>query len=269
MQIENQIAIVTGGASGIGAAVARELAARKARIVALVDHSTGVAMMAEQINLAAGAAIAEGFCGDVTDSQFRRSVFDALIERHGVPAICVPAAGVLRDGLIVKINKETGEPNLYPETEFRSVVEINLTAPIYWSMELVARIAQDRHRRGLGKWAGGEPIAGAIVLIGSVSSRGNRGQISYATCKAGLIGACATLQREVLYHGVRAAIVHPGFVDTPMVQSMGEKLLREQVLPNVPQGRLIRPQEIADAICFAIANDAVSSEIWLDGGWHW
>ena len=73
---------------------------------------------------------------------------------------------------------------------------------------------------------------------------------------------------EAMYHGVRCGVIHPGFTDTPMVHKLGEDLIREQVLPNTQLGRLILPEEIADAICFMIGNSAVSGELWADAGWH-
>lgn len=73
---------------------------------------------------------------------------------------------------------------------------------------------------------------------------------------------------EAMFHGVRCGVIHPGFTDTPMVHKMGEDLIREKVLPYTQLGRLIRPEEIADAICFMIANSAVSGELWADAGWQ-
>lgn len=111
-------------------------------------------------------------------------------------------------------------------------------------------------------------MQGAVVLIGSVSSAGNRGQISYATAKAGLEGAQATLAMEAIFFGVRCAIIHPGFTDTPMVRAMGENLVRDRVLPNTQLKRLIRPDEIASAIVFMLKNSSVSGSLWADAGWH-
>lgn len=111
-------------------------------------------------------------------------------------------------------------------------------------------------------------MQGAIVFIGSVSSRGNKGQISYATTKAGLEGAAATLMKEAMFYGVRCGIIHPGFTDTNMVQQLGKDFLEKNVLPYTQLRRLIRTEEIADAICFMISNSAVSGELWADAGWH-
>ena len=83
------------------------------------------------------------------------------------------------------------------------------------------------------------------IFIGSVSSQGNKGQLSYAATKGGLEAAAATLMKESIYHGVRCAVLHPGFTDTPMVRAFGEEYINSQVLPATQIGRLIRPEEIA------------------------
>src|SRR5262249_42773100 len=126
----------------------------------------------------------------------------------------------------------------------------------------------DRRRRGLGRWEPVETVQGTVVLIGSVSSQGNKGQLAYAASKAGLEGAAATLTKEAMYHGGRCAVIHPGFTDTPMVRALGEEYIARNVLPYTQLRRLIKPEEIADAICFLIANSAVSGELWADAGWH-
>jgi NAD(P)-dependent dehydrogenase (short-subunit alcohol dehydrogenase family) len=268
MQIQGRVALVTGAASGIGEAVARELAARDVRVIVLVDKSDRVFDLARSLNEASGAKIAEAYVGDTTDDEFRRGVFAEVVARHGVVHLCVPAAGITRDGLAVKMDKETGKAVVYPSQSFRQVVEVNLIAPVYWSLEMVARIAEDRHRRGLKQWNPQEGVQGTVVFIGSVSSQGNKGQLSYAVSKAGLEGAAATLMKEAIYHGVRCGVIHPGFTDTPMVRALGEEYIAKNILPYTQLRRLIRPQEIADAICFMIANSAVSGELWADAGWH-
>ena len=107
-----------------------------------------------------------------------------------------------------------------------------------------------------------------IIFIGSVSSQGNKGQISYATTKAGLEGAAATMMKEAIFYGVRCGIIHPGFTDTPMAKQLGSEFLEKHVLPYTQLRRLIRTEEIADAICFMVSNSAVSGQLWADAGWH-
>jgi NAD(P)-dependent dehydrogenase (short-subunit alcohol dehydrogenase family) len=268
MQIKGKVAVVTGAASGIGEAVALELARRGVKAVALIDRSPQVAKVAQAINEAIGRSVAEGHVGEVTDAVFRSRVFDGVAAKHGMVNICVPAAGITRDALAVKVDKEAGRPVIYSERTFREVTEVNLIAPVYWALEMVARIAEERKRRNLGRWEPSEKLLGTVVFIGSVSSQGNKGQIAYAASKAGLEGAAATLTKEAIYHGVKCAVIHPGFTDTPMVRALGEEFIAKNILPSTQLRRLIRPEEIADAICFLIANSAVSGELWADAGWH-
>jgi len=268
MQIEGRVALITGAASGIGEAVGTELARRGVRGLALVDRSDRVMEVARAINAEVGRPIAEAFLGDATSEAFRSQTYDKVIARHGPVHICVPAAGITRDSLAVKVDKGTGKVAVYPVENFRAVLEVNLLAPTYWALEMVARIAEDRWRRGMGRWEPQETVQGTVVLIGSVSSQGNKGQISYAVSKAGLEGAAATLTKEAIYHGVRCAVIHPGYTDTPMVRALGAEFIAKNILPYTQLRRLIRPAEVADAICFLIANSAVSGELWADAGWH-
>lgn len=266
--IREKVAVVTGAASGIGAEVAKQLAARGAKAVMLVDRSEAVQDLAKEINDAVGRQVAESKVGDTTDEAFRKRVFNDAAEKYGVVSICVPAAGITRDSLAVRMNKETGKAEIYPVDTFRQVTEVNLIAPIYWGVEMVARIAEDRAQRGLKRWDPEELIQGVVIFLGSVSSQGNKGQISYAVAKAGLEGAAATLTKEAIFHGVRCGIIHPGFTDTPMARALGQDFLDKHVLPYTQLRRLIHVDEIADAICFMINNSAVSGELWCDAGWH-
>jgi len=268
MKIEGKHAVITGAAGGIGRAVAEELAHRGAASVALVDRSECVGETSEAINRIDGPTVGLPMAGDVTNADFRREVFDRVMADHGMATICVPAAGITRDRLAAKIDKQSGKADIYPIEDFRLVTEVNLIAPIYWALEMVARVAEDRFTKGLRKWEPDEGMQGAVVMIGSVSSQGNRGQISYAATKAGLEGAAATLMKEAVFHGVRCGVIHPGYTDTAMVRAMGEELIAKHVLPYTQLGRLIRPQEIADAICFMISNSAVSGQLWADAGYH-
>ena len=268
MEIKGKIALITGAASGIGQAVSRELANREVKKVVLVDRSDNAYTLAESINQQHDREVALVQIGDTTNETFRNKVFDDVAADHGIVSICVPAAGITRDSLAVRIDKETGKAEPYSIATFREVTEVNLIAPIYWAIEMMVRIAEDRASRGLKRWEPEELVQGAIVFIGSVSSQGNKGQISYSVAKAGLEGATATLMKEAIFYGVRCGIIHPGFTDTPMVRNLGEDYINKAVLPYTQLRRLIHPEEIADAICFMISNSAVSGQLWADAGWH-
>lgn len=268
MNVRDKVALITGAASGIGRAIANELADRGVRGIGMVDRSEAVLEVAKSIDEKCAGHVAEALIGDVTDAAFRRKCFDLVEARFGTVRVCVPAAGITRDRLAVKMDKETGKADIYPVETFRLVTDVNLIAPVYWGIEMVARIAQERAREGKKRWDPTEEVQGTIIFIGSVSSQGNPGQISYAATKAGLEGAAATIAKEAIYYGVRAAVIHPGFTDTPMVRALGEDYIQKHILPNTQLKRLIRPEEIADAIYFLISNSAVSGELWADAGWH-
>jgi len=268
MIIEGKTAVITGAASGIGLATAEELAKRGAKAVAMVDMSDKVMGITAEMNKKLGKEVGKPFQGDVTNETFRKKVYNAMCKEYEVVNICVPSAGIFRDRLSVTIDKETGKADIYPTELFHKVLEVNLVHPVYWALELVARMAEHRKKAGKKKWHPDETVQGTVVFIGSVASQGNKGQISYSSTKAGLEGAAQTLMKESMFHGVRTAVIHPGFVDTPILQGMPEGYLDKYVLPDVQLGRLIRPEEIADAICFLVSNSAVSGELWADAGWH-
>ncbi len=268
MNIKGAVAVITGAAGGIGRALALEMVKRKAAGLALVDQSDAVQEIAKALNEIAGNSVAFGYSGDVSNEDFRREVYRQMIGKAGRVNICVPAAGITRDGLAVRIDKQTKAVSIYPIETFRQVMEVNLVAPVYWAMEMVAGIAEMRAGQGLKRWEPTEPLQGTVVFIGSVSSLGNKGQVAYATTKAGLEGAAATLMMEAVFHGVRCGIIHPGYTDTSMVRALGEKFISEHIIPRTQLRRLIQPEEIADAICFMISNAAVSGSLWADAGWH-
>jgi len=268
MEFTNRVAVITGGASGIGRAVAAAMARRGVAAVALVDMSEAVEDVAEKLNAEAGRIFAIPFQGNTTDEKFRASVYDAISRKYGAVSMCVPAAGITRDDLAIRVDKTSGKAHIYPLEQFKLVVDVNLIAPVYWALEMIGRLAEGRAAKGLKRWTPDEGMQGSVVFIGSISSQGNRGQISYSSTKAGLEGAAATIMKEAMYHGVRCGVIHPGFTDTPMVRAMGEDYVAKNILPFTQLGRLIKPDEIADAICFMLANSAVSGELWVDAGWH-
>jgi NAD(P)-dependent dehydrogenase (short-subunit alcohol dehydrogenase family) len=236
--------------------------------VALVDHNENVIRIARMINDRMDEPIAEAMIGDVTDESFRRKVFDHMTAKHGAPRICVPAAAVNHDQRAIKLDPSTGEAVMYPIARFRHLIEVNLIAPVYWAMEMVARIAEERRSNGRGQWDPREGTQGTVILIGSISSQGIPGQIAYSATKSALEGAARTLSKEAIYFGVRCAVIHPGFTDTQMVRALGDEYIEKNILPYTQLKRLIEPQEIADAIYFMICNSAVSGELWADAGWH-
>src|SRR5208283_2537332 len=147
--IKGQVAVITGAAGGIGQALAQDMERRGAACIALVDFSDRVAQVARELNTEAGRQVAIAYRGDTTDTAFRQEVYADVTAKAGVPRICVPAAGITRDALAVRIDKQTGKVVIYPMEDFRKVMEVNMIAPIYWAIELVAAVAKDRAYRGV------------------------------------------------------------------------------------------------------------------------
>lgn len=267
MELHDKVAVITGGASGIARATCMKLGREGIRAIGVVDFSDAVFGACAEMNKALEREVCIPFKGDVVDREFRRRVFAEMKRKFGAVHICVPAAAIVRDGMSVRVDKNTKAVSTYDQDLFESVMSVNLVAPIYWAIDAMATVAEDRLKRGLGRWEPEEDAQGAIVFIGSISSAGNKGQISYGTAKAALQGAQATLAKESIFYGIRCAIIHPGFTDTPMVQKMDMNYLKEKVLPQTQLRRLLKPEEVADGICFLIQNAAVSGALWVDAGW--
>ena len=165
--IAHKVAVVTGAAGGIGEAVACDLAHRGARAVILVDRS-------EQVNEVAKdqSTKARSHCGDRPNWRHdRRGIPQARLQRcHGATwsGEHLRSRGRHHSGLrsSVRIDKETGKAELYPVDSFRQVTEVNLIAPIYWAIEMIARIAEDRRQRGLKRWEPEENGPGSRRLPG-------------------------------------------------------------------------------------------------------
>ncbi len=170
MEISGKVAVITGAASGIGRAVSIQLAQRNIRALGLVDRGDNIDAVAEEVNRLAGRAVAYPFKGDTTDSEFRASVFESMSSKFDTVQMCVPAAGITRDELAVRVDKTTGKARIYSEELFQQVINVNLLAPVYWALEMIGRIAEKRAAQGLKKWLPAEGMQGAIVFIGSISS---------------------------------------------------------------------------------------------------
>src|SRR5882762_4850286 len=113
MNIKRAIAVITGAAGGIGRALAIEFVNRQAAAMALVDRSESVHEVSRAVNELAGKEVATGYAGDVTEGAFRAQVYEEMKTKHGPINVCVPAAGITRDSLAVKKDKETGQISIY------------------------------------------------------------------------------------------------------------------------------------------------------------
>ena len=243
-QLKDQLAVVTGGAQGIGRAIAEALAAEGANLVLADINAEGAAETAAQIAEKTGVK-AEGVACDVSKPEACTELITGAAERHGRLDILVNNAGITRDRLIARMSEE----------DWDLVLKINLTAAFHCS-KAAARI-MSRAR------------SGRIVSISSVVGlMGNAGQCNYAASKAGLIGLSKSLAREVGGRGVTVNCVAPGFIATAMTQVLGDDI-KTKLKVQIPLGELGQPEDVAQAVLFLASPAAryITGEvIRVDGG---
>jgi len=245
MELQGAVAVITGGASGIGEAVAKGMAACGVRVVLGDMDPKGLDRVAGEIR-AAGGSVATAKC-NVTSDEDVAALMDLAIERYGQLNVAVACAGIIKDGLMVNVDKETGKVKKAMTTDqFRAVIDVNLVGAFITVREAAIRMVN-------GGWPG------LIVPISSVNKSGQVGQMNYASAKAALALWPKMVVGELQGRGVsnvRCVAVAPGYVGTPMVRGMNQDAL-QGLLKGVHIARLIEPEEIADAILFAARNDAI------------
>lgn len=221
-------ALVTGGSRGIGAAVARRLAAAGHRVV--ITHRTGAEAAAEVvagIRAAGGVADAVGF--DVADAADVARAYAGLAIDDDPFTIVVNNAGVTRDGLFAAMKPEA----------WRTVLATTLDGFFHVTQPLLLPMMRQR-------W-------GRIVSVSSVAAlRGNKGQVNYAAAKAGLIGASRALALEVASRKVTVNVVAPGLIDTEMLAGAPV----EELVRGVPMGRVGTPDEVAGLVAWLCSDEA-------------
>lgn len=222
---------VTGAGRGIGAAIARTLAAEGARVaVADIDASAAAAVASEIREL--GQTVTD-VVGDVCDAQSVRSMHDAAVEALGPIDVLVNNAGFARDGYLTRM----------AESDWDAVVDTALKGAFHCSRAVLPSMMNQRR--------------GRIVNIASRSIFGNPGQTNYAAAKAGLVGFTRSLSLEQARHGITVNAVAPGFVETEGMQALPHyEKLRDLGLQKIPVGFLGQPQDIADTVAFLVSDRA-------------
>ena len=230
MEFNHRVAIVTGGASGMGAATVRRLAAGGANVM-IVDRNGDLAQtVATEVG---GTAIV----GDVADSSFCDSAIAAAMERHGGLDVLVNAAGV--------IVRASGEDTT--DEQWAKIMGVNVSGTFFMCRAAVRVM----------KTSGG----GAIVNFGSIwGDLGSAGVAAYCASKGAVHNLTRALAMDHAADGIRVNAVCPGEVNTPMLQSERAEAVTEQLLTaiaaTVPMGRLADPDEIARVVCFLASDDA-------------
>lgn len=244
-----RVAVITGAARGIGAAVARRLAADGMAVAVVdLDESACKPVVAE-IEAAGGRALAVG--ADVSDENAVTKAVERVVAELGAPTVLVNNAGILRDNLLFKMSVE----------DWDAVMGVHLRGAFLCSK------AVQRHMIDQG--------FGRIVSLSSTSALGNRGQANYAAAKAGLQGFTKTLAFELGKFGVTANAVAPGFIETDMTRATAERMgvdfedFKKAVISQIPVARAGNPEDIAHTVSFLVSEGAgfVSGQvIYVAGG---
>lgn len=248
MDPRNKVALVTGGASGLGGATVRALVSRGAKVV-IADKAKvpGEALAKE---LGAGVLFVET---DVTDEVQMRSAVDRARNELGGLHIAIGCAGIGTAGRVV------GKVGLFPLELFQLTVNVNLVG--MFNMMRIAAGAMAENQPD----AGGE--RGVIVTTASIAAfDGQIGQVAYSASKAGVVGMTLPVARELAKFGVRVVTIAPGTFDTPMLANLPEEA-RQALAANVPfPNRLGQPAEFAALACHIVENAMLNGEtIRLDG----
>ncbi len=230
MELNNQIALVTGASRGIGQAIALALGARGATVVGTATTDAGAQAITEY--LADARVRGKGARLDVKDTARIDAVIAEAEQAYGSISILVNNAGITRDNLAMRMK----------ETEWDAVIDTNLKS-VFWLSKAVLR--------GMMK-----ARSGRIINISSVvGSSGNAGQINYSAAKAGIGGMTRSLAREIGSRGITVNCVAPGFIDTDMTRALPQAQ-REALLQQIPLGRLGTPEEVAAAVAFLASPQA-------------
>ena len=253
MKIDGIAAVVTGAASGLGEATARELARRGAK-VAVFDRD---AEKGEKV----AAEIGGIFCAaDVTDDQMIAAAFAKAREAHGQERVLVNCAGIANAAKTVGRDKQTGEVKFYPLQQFELAIAINLVGTFRCIAHSAAGMA------GLEPLDDGE--RGVIVNTASVAAQdGQIGQAAYSASKGGVLAMALPIARDLMNDGVRVNTILPGVFKTPMVAMMPEHV-QDALGAQVPfPKRLGRAEEYASLACYMIETRYMNAEaVRLDGG---
>jgi 3-oxoacyl-[acyl-carrier protein] reductase len=245
MQLKDLKVIVTGAAQGMGLHFARRL------------HEAGAQVAACDVNEAALAELPKAIHRRKVDVAKEEEVvaFVAWAERAmgGLNAL-VNNAGIIRDGLLVRRDKETGKVRTMGLDKWRDVLDVNLTGATMMAREVAAKMVDTETRPGV------------IVNMSSISRHGNRGQSNYVAAKAAMAANTVTWSRELAPFGIRTAAVAPGMVETPMTQGMN-RAARDAAVAAIPVGRIGLPEDVWLAVKFAIECDYFNGRtIDVDGG---
>lgn len=247
MNIEGLVAVVTGGASGIGECVAKDLAAAGAKVVIGDLAPEQIDRVVGEIRRAGGEAL--GVPANVTCEEDMAKLMDAAVACYGALNVVVASAGIIRDGLMINTDKESGKvKKVMSLDDFKAVIDVNLTGSFLTVREAARRMVDN-----------GFP--GVLVLISSINKTGQVGQINYSSTKVAVELWPKILSGEFHMKGIcniRVCSISPGYVATPILNGMNQDALAA-LMKDVHLQRPVQPAEIASAVRFIVENDAVDA----------
>lgn len=252
LDIKDSVAVITGGASGIGLAVAKYWVQNGGKVV-LGDVAEEALGKAEREIEGEVAAVT---C-NVTQEEDCARLADTAIQKFGKINFVAPFAGIIMDGLMVSPDRETGKVTKKMSLEqFQKVIDINLTGVFLTIRECVERMINHNCK-------------GLICLVSSTGSLGTAGQINYSSSKAAMSVMPKVLTAEFFRRGladkIRCVAIAPGYVATPILEGMNQKAL-EKILANVPIGRLVDPMEVASLAGELYRNEALAGDVFFIHG---
>jgi 3-oxoacyl-[acyl-carrier protein] reductase len=255
LEIQDAVAVITGGGSGIGKTAAHYWAARGGKIVLGDIVEENLQDIATELK-ASGAEVVTMVC-DVTEEGDNTALARLAVETFGAINLVLPFAGIIKDGLLLSPDKTTGKVTRKMDLQdFQKVLDINLTGVFLTVRECAEQMINTGSR-------------GLICLISSTGSLGTAGQINYASSKAAMSVMPKVITAEFFRKGladkIRCVAVAPGYVGTDMVRNMNQKAL-DGILDNVPIQRLIEPEEVASLIAELYRNEALANDVFFIHG---
>ena len=250
MDLNGKVIVITGGAQGLGRAMALRLALKKPHI-ALIDMNTDTLAETKQLIEDAGATASTWACNVAKEDEVDKTFAQIAAQTGRLDAV-VNNAGITRDSLLLKVKDGVVEKRMSCE-HWQQVVDVNLTGTFLCGRAAATEMV----KAGNG---------GCIINIASISRHGNMGQTNYTATKAGVAAMAVTWAKELARQGIRCAAIAPGYIGTEMVLTMKPEAL-EKIAAGIPAKRLGQPDEIARTVEFILENDYVNGRvIEVDGG---
>ncbi|WP_027706394.1 SDR family oxidoreductase [Zooshikella ganghwensis] len=244
MELKNRSIMITGGAQGLGKAMALHLASQGANL-ALVDLNADLLSQTADECESRGVKVTMHTANVANETEVIETV-NTIAHQHGTIDGLINNAGILRDGMLVKVKNGEIVKKLSLE-QWQSVIDVNLTGVFLCGREVAAHMIEHQ-------------TAGVMINISSIARSGNIGQTNYAATKAGVIALTTTWAKELARYNIRCGAIAPGFIATDMTASMKPEAL-ERMTKAIPLQRMGTPDQIAQAAEFIFTNDYFSGRV--------